>query len=456
MTSVRREVVSAQAANQGDVASPRRALRLLAAAGLLALGAAAAPARAAVEPDPPCTTRTLVLSAYPGEADAVLSHMTLDAEPARVIDGHHFYVGTMAGKPVISTMTGIGLTNATNATEKALSGFTCEATGMKVGAVLFSGVAGGAERTRIGDVAVPARWTVDDGATYRQVDPDMLAAAAGMEGTSVPLSSVNTAGDPACLCTDPNLVPLIDLERDPAIFVGGDGASSDALQGKASPCIPGGGDVFGCEPCTAPDRSEPDPTATGQGAVDWFMANFEGGYPEASSKVYDAVDQETAAAQIVADAHGVPFLAFRGMSDGPGDPLNLPGFPFQFFFYRQLAADNAAIAVNAYLQTWAGPADATTAPEPAPASVLAAKASAPTTASTSTRSFSPLQRRDAALPASASPATATPPAPSATQTAAPISAQRTADDENLPWVVTALAVMLICLAGAGTVGVARR
>lgn len=444
--------MSAQAPNQGDVASPRPALRLLTAASLLAIGAATAPAQAAVEPAAVCTTRTLVLSAYPGEADAVLSHMTLDAEPARVIDGHHFYVGTMAGKPVISTMTGIGLTNATNATEKALSGFTCEATGMQVGAVLFSGVAGGAERTRIGDVAVPARWTIDDGVTFRQVDPQMLAAAAGMEGTSVPLSSVNTAGDPACLCTDPQLVPLVDLERDPAIFVGGDGASSDALKGKASPCIPGGGDVFGCEPCTAPDRSEPDPAATGQGAVDWFMANFEGGYPTPLSKVYDAVDQETAAAQIVADAHDVPFLAFRGMSDGPGDPLNLPGFPFQFFFYRQLAADNAAIAVNAYLRTWAGPAGATTTPEPAPASVLAAKTSVPTAASTAARSFSPLQRRDPALPASAPDGTVTPP----TQTAAPISAQRAADDENLPWVLTALAVMLVCLAGAGTVGVARR
>jgi len=55
----------------------------------------------------------------------------------------------------------------------------------------------------------------------------------------------------------------------------------------------------------------------------------------------DAVDQETAAAQQVADAHGIPFLGIRGMSDGPGDPLHLPGYPFTFFVYKQIAADNA-------------------------------------------------------------------------------------------------------------------
>ena len=64
----------------------------------------------------------------------------------------------------------------------------------------------------------------------------------------------------------------------------------------------------------------------------------------------DAVDQETAAAQQVADAHGIPFLGIRGMSDGPGDPLNLPGYPFTFFVYKQIAADNAAIVTEAFLR----------------------------------------------------------------------------------------------------------
>ncbi|MDQ1374437.1 MAG: hypothetical protein QOJ09_1775, partial [Actinomycetota bacterium] len=339
-----------------DIMGTRRlALRLLTAAGLVAFGVGSLPARAATQPTPAatCVTRTLVLSAYPSEADAVLSHMTLDPKPAIVVEDHHFYLGTIAGKPVVSTMTGIGLTNAKNTTEKALSGFTCEATGLRIGAVLFSGVAGGAERTEVGDVAVPARWTLDDGATWAGVDPGMLAAATNLRA---PLSRVNTAGDPACVCVDPHLVPLVDMGREPKIVVGGTGYSSDALKGDASPCIPNGGDVFGCQPCHAPDRGLPDVIGTGPGLLAWLQENIKGGYPAGSTKTYDAVDQETAAALAVADAHHVAFLGFRGMSDGPGDPLNLPGFPFQFFFYRQLAADNAAIAVEAYLHAWSGPA----------------------------------------------------------------------------------------------------
>jgi hypothetical protein len=74
----------------------------------------------------------------------------------------------------------------------------------------------------------------------------------------------------------------------------------------------------------------------------------------------------------------VPFLGFRGMSDGPGDPLNLPGFPFQFFVYKQIAADNSATAVEAFLSSWSGPttsADAGT--EAAPGNEASASAGLP-------------------------------------------------------------------------------
>ncbi|WAJ43208.1 hypothetical protein OK015_18540 [Mycobacterium sp. Aquia_216] len=67
-----------------------------------------------------------------------------------------------------------------------------------------------------------------------------------------------------------------------------------------------------------------------------------------------ATDSETAAAQAVADAHGIPFLGIRGISDGPGDPLRLPGFPFQFFVYHKVAAANAARVTAAFLQSWSG------------------------------------------------------------------------------------------------------
>jgi len=46
-------------------------------------------------------------------------------------------------------------------------------------------------------------------------------------------------------------------------------------------------------------------------------------------------------------------LGIRAVSDGQGDPLHLPGFPSQFFVYRQLAANNAAAVTRAFLSTWA-------------------------------------------------------------------------------------------------------
>jgi len=55
----------------------------------------------------------------------------------------------------------------------------------------------------------------------------------------------------------------------------------------------------------------------------------------------------------VATANKTPFIGFRAGSDGGGDPLMLPGFPFQYFFYQELAAHNAAIAAVDFLHAWA-------------------------------------------------------------------------------------------------------
>ena len=177
-------------------------------------------ADAAVEPE----RRTLVLTAFPAEADAILARTTLDENPVVVVDGRHYYLGTLGGKKVIVAMTGIGMENATDTTETALSHFTPES-GTSIDAVVFAGVAGGSGRTEIGDVAVPARWTDDDGATWHAVDPGMLAAANTL---TVDLESTGTIGDPSCrICGPLARIRLIDLNREPQIYVGGDGSSDD-------------------------------------------------------------------------------------------------------------------------------------------------------------------------------------------------------------------------------------
>ncbi len=300
-----------------------------------------------------CEQRTLVLTAFPAEADAVLAHTVLDPNPVGVYDRQYYYRGSIAGKKVLVAMTRIGLVNATQVTEAALNRFTC-ASGISIGAVVFSGVAGGAGRTSIGDVAVPAQWTLDNGATYAPVNPGMLAVA---QTLTVNLSNVNTLGNPICLCRNVPTVKLNELNRLPQLFVGGNGYSHDSNNGQAFPCVPNAGDVFGCQPCSPPGRSLLYTGNFFQAIGPWvakgLLSNLN--IRTAANPAYDAVDQETAASLAVATAHGVPFLGIRGMSDGPGDPLGLPGFPFQFFFYKQIAADNAARVVAAFMASWAGP-----------------------------------------------------------------------------------------------------
>ncbi|WP_240430657.1 hypothetical protein [Mycobacterium shigaense] len=274
--------------------------------------------------------RTLVLAAFPAEADAVLSHTILDPSPVVTVGRRHYYLGAIGAKKVIVAMTGIGMVNATDTTQAALARFAA------VDAVVFSGVAGGGGHVRIADVAIPARWTPDSGKTLRPVDPGLLSAA---EAVSVALASAGGR--------------MVRLRHQPRVVTGGDGCSYDNHNGRAFPGIPNGGSVFGCQPRTAPNRSRRYTGNFFEAAWPWLRHGLVGNMSIAlaGDPAFDATDNETAAAQAVADARGVPFLAVRGISDGVGDPLRLPGFPFQFFVYNRIAARNAARVTAAFLRS---------------------------------------------------------------------------------------------------------
>ena len=173
--------------------------------------------------------------------------------------------------------------------------------------------------------------------------------------SSPKLERTNPLGDPACACIPTDLVKTVTLSYQPEVAVGGDGQTSDPFGGRALPCAPNGGDIFGCEPCKEQKRTAEDAQRFVPGILP-FIPNFFLEYlqsPQQTDTSYAAQDEETAAVGAVATSHGVPFIGFRGGSDGGGDPLMLPGFPFQFFFYKQIAADNAAIATIDFLGAWA-------------------------------------------------------------------------------------------------------
>jgi nucleoside phosphorylase len=297
----------------------------------------------------PCVGRTLLLSAMPVELAPLLRHTTVPR--TSTAEGRTFYVGRLRGHAVVLALSGIGPVNARATTRAALRHFRCGSRSA-ISAVVFSGVAGGA---RIGDVVIPSRWTLDGGKHFVAADRDMLAASRWVARQSVPLQRQAPAGDPACTCAVPtDTVATVTVEHRPKVRVGGRGQTTDPFGGRALPCAPSGGDVFGCEPCVTQLRSA-DASHFGTGIVPFVDPAFFTGYSSSGGgSGYVAQDQETAAVGLVAGAHGVPFLALRGVSDGGGDPLGLPGFPVQFFYYRQLAADNAAIATEAFLAAWDG------------------------------------------------------------------------------------------------------
>jgi nucleoside phosphorylase len=301
---------------------PWRCCRLLLALALLV----GKPAARAAEPPParfgdgacalasgPCSEPVLaVFSAFPAELAPLLARATV--RETLVIGDRVLRIGTLSGVPVVLGLLGIGYANAADTTRLVLDRFD-------VGGFVVSGVAGSPRR--IGDVSVPESWTGPDGVPY-PTDAAMLDIARQTTTSGLMLEH--------CTPVPPQPPgPTVCLDFVPGVFVGGAGETSDPYGGRKLACVPGGNDVFGCDVESA---------ALARGVT-------------AGAIVYESVDQETAAVGRETAARGVPYIAFRAVSDGAGDPLGLPGFPAQFFAYYDLAARNAAAATAAFLTHYA-------------------------------------------------------------------------------------------------------
>lgn len=307
-------------AKSGVNRSRGRSAVCLAATGLALLCLVSCGSEETVMSTPPTYA---VLSAFPAELAALLARASIDDTVE--VDGRAFRRGSLGGARVVLGLTGIGLLNAGRTTAAVLDH-------LAVDGVIVSAVAG--SFLRIGDVAVPESWSLADGTTYA-ADPAWLdlarEVAAGGAASLARCTMVPASGAEVCVA------------HEPAIFVGGAGRSTDSFGDRPFQCQPGGGEVFGCDvdeaalaAAVAAMTAEPAGTAFAAAA--------------AEVEALAAEDMESAAVAREAAARGIPFIAFRGVSDGADDPLNLPGFPAQFFTYYRLAANNAAAATTAFLQ----------------------------------------------------------------------------------------------------------
>lgn len=279
------------------------------------------------------TGRIAVISAFAPEL-ALLEAQVQDAETVE-INGVDFMTGTLAGQEVVVFLSGVSMVNAAMTTQLLLDHFD-------VSHIVYSGIAGGVNPDlHIGDVTVPAQWGQYLESVYaRETDDGAYALPQGMGftedwpnyGMMFPqsvfvLSETNPDGEarfwfevaPDMLAvaeTVAGSVTLADctaehvcLENAPQIVVGGNGVSGQAFVDNAA-------------------------------FRDYVFATFEA----------NVLDMETAAVATVAYANGVPFIAFRSLSDlaggGPGE--NEMGTFFQ------IAADNSAAVVLAFLEAWGG------------------------------------------------------------------------------------------------------
>ena len=260
-----------------------------------------------------------VLSAFPAETAPLLDQASIDG--TMMINGRDLRIGTLAGVHVVIGLTGIGLVNATTTTRALLDQFA-------VTGIVFSGVAG--TTLRIGDVAVPATWSLKDGTAY-PANQEWLDLAgtivAPAAGTLDHCTVVPASGESVC------------LPFDPVVVVGGVGESSDPFGGRPVLCRANGDDVFGCD---VPPEGAASVATRAAGEMRTVAP------ADAAAPIVD--DMETAAVAREAAARGLPFIGFRATSDGADDPLGLPGFPAQFFAYYRLAARNAADAAVAFLK----------------------------------------------------------------------------------------------------------
>jgi adenosylhomocysteine nucleosidase len=296
-------------------------------AAMCLLLAFAAPVRAADRLDP--VPRIAVMSAYEPEWK-VLKAATGEAQ-SHYANGVEFVTGTLAGRKVVLFLSGVSVVNAAMTSQLALERF--DITG-----IVVSGIAGGVDPgLHVGDVVVAGRWGQYLEAVFaREVDgrfqpPTWMRTSYPNYGMIFPIDvDVRSArggkerrfwfeADPGMLAAAER-IGAVELKRCTA---------AQACLTRAPRLVVGGNGVSG--------QTFVDNAAFRQ----YVFATFKA----------QVLDMESAAVAMVAYANGVPFIAFRSLSDLAGGDEGANELPAFF----QLASDNSAAVVQRFLTLWTPP-----------------------------------------------------------------------------------------------------
>jgi adenosylhomocysteine nucleosidase len=304
----------------------RALLACVATAVTWGCGGAAAPPS-----EPAAPSRIAILAPMDLELAPFLEQARIDERPSVAGQIHH--LGSLAGHEVVLVRCGRSLVASAAAAQAVLDHHP-------VAAVVVSGIAGGIDPAQdVADVVVPARWGqyqehVVARRTAEGFDPGPRQRGSTWKGFGAFFSR------PQRLTWRRDGADVDELrfwfDADPRMLEAAQrAAGSSALER----CTPDGR----CAP-DAPRLVTGGQGVSGNGFVDnaeyreWIWRSFEA----------SAVDQETAAIAQVAYTNGVPFIAFRGLSDLAGGREG----PNRARDLACLAAGNAARAALAFLAAW--------------------------------------------------------------------------------------------------------
>jgi adenosylhomocysteine nucleosidase len=274
------------------------------------------------------TPRIAVISAY--EPEWKVLKADLAEAKSQSVNGVEFVTGLLAGRPVVLFLSGVSMVNAAMNTQLALERFD-------ITAIVVSGIAGGVDPgLHIGDVVVAGRWGQYLETIFaREVDGKFQPPP--WAKTPYPNYGMMFPQDVSVRSTRGGMEKRFWFDADAGMM---------AAAGKVAV------DLKRC--ATAPACLEHTPRlVVGGNGVSGQAFIDNAAFRQYVFKTFEAhvLDMETAAIATVAYANGVPFIAFRSLSDlaGGGEGVN------QIRTFFQLASDNSAAVVQRFLALWTPP-----------------------------------------------------------------------------------------------------
>jgi adenosylhomocysteine nucleosidase len=317
------------------------------------------PAHAAPRCLSDCTPRIGIVSAFGAEADILVANT--QGRRSFTVNGNRFTTGTLSGNRVVIVLSGVSMINSTMVTQLMLDHFLVQR-------LIMSGISGGVNPAHhVGDVIVPERWAMPLEVYWNHdgTPPAPCGAPGDVSCLGLKLAEVDGKPVPPFVGAAPvgglfmrqNFVMSrerapqgefrFDYEADPAML-----EVARAIRPELARCGPKAFKPGVAEPdpklCVA---TQPRVVVGGRGVSGTlFLAN-----PAYRSYLFEQLqaetfEMETAALAHVAHANGVPYIAFRSLSDLAGaEEFNAD---VGALFSSGLAETNEAAVTMAFLEAW--------------------------------------------------------------------------------------------------------